>query len=57
MTGKNLVILGISQGHIATESLYDDNGVRTIMERHREVGKKFRECEFGRILEKVDNRT
>ena len=27
--------------------MFEDEGVRMIMERHFEVGKKFREFEFG----------
>ena len=53
VTGKNVVFPGISTGNIATESLYDDEGVRRIMERHRMLMKEFREQEFSRKLEKV----
>ena len=33
--------------------MFEDEGVKTIMERHGEAGKKFRECEFGTNLEKA----
>ena len=41
------------QGNEATESLFEDKGVRQIMERHFEVGKKFREMKFGAKLDKA----
>ena len=50
-TGKNVIFPGISTANEASESLYDDELVRKIMERHREVMKQFREQEFSRKLE------
>ena len=49
--GKSLIFPGLSLGNEVTESMFEDEGVRTIIERQREVGKKFREYEFGRKLE------
>ena len=50
MTGKSIVFPGLTTGDIATDSLYDDEGVRKIMERHYDLMKKFREAEFSRKL-------
>ena len=44
-------LVGISSGNIATECLYDNDGVRRIMERHRMLMKEFREQEFTKKLE------
>ena len=43
MTGKNVVILGISTGNMATESKFEDEAVRETMENHFEIAKQFRE--------------
>ena len=50
MTGKSIVFPGLTTGNTATESLYDDEAVRRIMERHHEIMRKFREVEFSRKL-------
>ena len=34
ITGKNVILLGTTQGNMATKSLYEEEGVRNIMERH-----------------------
>ena len=47
---------GISTGNVATESMYEDEGVRKAMERHFEISKKFREIEFRSKIEKAVNR-
>ena len=44
MTGKSVTYSGISQGNEGTESKYED-----------EVGKKFRELEFGAKIKKAAN--
>ena len=46
-TEKNVTYPGISQGNVSTKSIYEDKGVKKIMKGHFEVGKKFREFEFG----------
>ena len=51
VTGKNIIFPGISAGNISTESLYDDEAVRKIMERHSFMTRAFREMEFNRKLE------
>ena len=38
-----------------TESMLEDEGVQRIIEGHFEVGKKFRELEFGGKIEKAAN--
>ena len=40
-------------GNIATKSIYEDEGVRKIMENNSEFGKRFREVEFGGKLDKA----
>ena len=52
MTEKSLMYPGVSTGNIASESMYEDEGVRQIMESHFEVGRKIRELEFGMKLDK-----
>ena len=42
ITGKSVTYQKISQSNEVTESVFEDEGVRPIMERHFEVGKKFR---------------
>ena len=46
---------GLATGNLATESIYDDETVRMIMERHSEVMKGFREVEFFKKLERAAN--
>ena len=48
MTGKIMVLPSITQGNMATESLFEDEGDRKIMVRHNEISKNYREQEFGR---------
>ena len=55
MTGKSIVLPGLTTGDVATDSLYDDESVRRIMERHLELMKKFRQVEFSRKLNKARN--
>ena len=38
---------------MAAESMFEDEGVRRIMEGHFEIGKKFRELEFGAKIDKA----
>ena len=51
MTGKGITFPGLRTGDMATDSLYDDEAVRRIMERDYEGMKKFRETEFLRKLD------
>ena len=44
---------GLTSGNLATESLYDDEAVRQIMERHHEITKEFRQAEFTKKLERA----
>ena len=53
MTGKGITFPGLRTGDMATDSLYDDEAVRRIMERDYEGMKKFRETEFSRKLDKT----
>ena len=53
MTRKGVMYLGMSQGNEAMESVFEDEGVRLIMEGHIEVGKKFWELEFGAKIDKA----
>lgn len=51
VTRKNVIFPGASSWNIATEPVYDIEGVRRIMERHRMLMKEFREQEFTKKLE------
>ena len=42
MTGKSVMIPGLTMVNIATNSVYDDEMVRNIMERHYLLMKEFR---------------
>ena len=53
VTGKSIVLPGLSNGNLATESLYDDESIRRIMERHYEMLKEFRQAEFTKKLERA----
>ena len=46
---------GLTTGNEVTDSLYDDEAVRRIMERHSEMAKRFREAKFSRKLEQAKN--
>ena len=52
MTGMIVIFPGTSQGNEAMESMYEDEGVRRIMEGHYETRKKYKEQEFGSELDK-----
>ena len=45
VTQKIVTFPKISQGNIVTETFYDDEGVRRIMERHNEINKMYKEQE------------
>ena len=47
VTGKAVTFPGISTGNIATESMFDSEAVKKVMERHHEVMKEFREVEYS----------
>ena len=55
VTGKSVVMPGLVNGDVAADSLYDDEQVRKIMERHYEMMKEFREQEFTRKLKRAKN--
>merc|ERR1711895_209283 len=48
MTGKSVIIPGLTMGNLATDSKADDEMVRNIMERHYLLMKGFRMLEFSR---------
>ena len=50
MTGKSVMLPGLTTGNIATDSVCDDEMVRSIMERHYMMMKEFREMEFSKKL-------
>ena len=56
MTGKSVMLPGLTMGNMATDYVCDDEMVRNIMERHYLMMKEFREMEFSKKLRKV-NRT
>ena len=51
--GKSLMIPGLTMGDMATDSLYDDEMIRNIMEHHYIMMKEFRELEFSKKLRKA----
>ena len=53
VTGKSIILPGRTSGNLATESLYDDEAVKRIMERHHETIKEFRKAEFTKKLERA----
>ena len=53
VTGKAVVFPGVSAGDIATESLYDSEAVKRMIERHVLMMKRFREAEYENKLEKA----
>ena len=53
MLGKSVTYSRVSEGNTASESTFEDEVVRRIMESHFAVGKKFRELEFGAKIEKA----
>merc|ERR1711962_1590169 len=54
MTGKSVVIPGLTLGNIATDSMANDEMVRSIMERHYWLMKEFRMLEFSGKLRKAN---
>ena len=42
VTGKSIVLPGLNNGNVVTESEYDDETVREIIERHYGMIKEFR---------------
>ena len=53
VTGKSIVLPGFNNGNVLTESEYDDEAVRKIMERHYGMMKEFRGLEFSKKLKKA----
>ena len=51
-TGKSVMISGLTMGDMAMDSLYDDEMIRNIMERHY-IMKEFRELEFSKKLRRA----
>ena len=53
MTKKSIVFPSLTTGNTTTDSLYDNEAVRKIMERHHKIMRKFREVEFSRKLNRA----
>ena len=53
VTVKPVVFPGVSAGDIATESWYDSEAVKRMIERHVLMTKRFREAEYENKLEKA----
>ena len=51
--GKNVVIPGLTMGNIVTDSVYDDEMIRNVMERHYLMMREFRQLEFSKKLRKA----
>ena len=47
------MILRLTMGDMATDSLYDDEMIRNIMEHHYTMMKEFRELEFSKKLRRA----
>ena len=50
VTGKSLMIPGLTMGDMATDSLYDDEMIRKILEHYHIMMKEFRELEYSTKL-------
>ena len=55
VTGKSVIFSGISSADVAIESMYDNEGIKRMIERHAMVTKKFREIEYSTKLKKASN--
>ena len=53
VAGKSIVLPGLNNGNVATDSEYDDEAIRKIMERHYGIMKEFRELEFSKKLKRA----
>merc|ERR1712115_667415 len=53
VTGKSLMIPGMTMGDMATDSLYDDEMIRKILERYHIMMKEFRELEYSTKLRRA----
>ena len=53
VTGKSVVIPGVSDGNVATDSVFDSEAIKLIMERHMEIMKTFREAEYSAKLKRA----
>ena len=51
---KSLIIPWLTMGNMATSSIYDDEMIRNIMERHYLMMNEFRELEFLKKLRKAN---
>ena len=51
--GMSIVLPGLTNGNVATDSVYDDEAVRKKMGCHYEMMKEFRELEFSKKLKKA----
>ena len=51
--GKSVMMPGLTMGEMATDSLYDDEMIRNIMEHHYIMMKEFRELEFSKKLRRA----
>ena len=53
VTGKSVMIPGLTMGNMVTDSVYDDEMIRNIIEWHYMMMKEFRELEFSKKLRKA----
>ena len=53
VTGRSLMIPGLTMGDMATDSLYDDEMIRKILERYHIMMKEFRELEYSTKLRRA----
>jgi len=53
VTGKSVMIPGLTMGDMAMDSLYDDEMIRNILEHHFMMMKEFRQLEFSKKLRRA----
>ena len=53
VTGKSIMIPGLTMGDISTDYLYDDEMIRNIMEHYYMMMREFRELEFSKKLRRA----
>ena len=53
VTGKSVIVLGMTTGNLSTESPFDSENVRALMMRHVKMMKEFQVAEYTDKLESV----
>jgi hypothetical protein len=53
VTGKSVTFPGVTTGNIATESGFDSDNIKHIMDNHHKVTRAFREAEYTSKINKI----